>query len=187
MQAEMELKRLHITLPIDSKPLVAGVDKEILKEWQTVLKPFLGQNNMQFQISIHALSKNLKKLIEGNAESAFDLQQIQNFAQKLQDTLNVHHSFVNSCQKLAGKSGSLFAKIVDIVKIASQYTIKKCWKELSKTKANAEVTDEDFERDGSDLDNLEIKTGGNGPNETEEDQNTSKNDFFANGPQHRII
>ena len=73
MQAEMELKRLHITLPVDSKPLNPGVDKEILKEWQTVLKPFLGQNNMQFQISIHAISKNLKKLIEGNSESAFDL------------------------------------------------------------------------------------------------------------------
>ena len=48
MQADMELKRLQVTLPLDSKPLIPGVDKEILKEWQTTIKPFLGQNNMQF-------------------------------------------------------------------------------------------------------------------------------------------
>lgn len=44
--------------------------------------------------------------------------------------------------------------------------MRKCEKELNKSKPHALVTDEDFERDGSELDSLEVKTGGNGPNET---------------------
>lgn len=68
--------------------------------------------------------------------------------------------------------------------IASQYTIKKCTKELSKTKANAEATDEDFDRDGSELDHLEIKTGENGPSEAKDEEPQS---FSLNGPQHKII
>ena len=118
-------------------------------------------------------------------ESTFDLQQIHSFASKLQDMLQMHHSFVHSCQKV-GKSGSLFGKIVDIINIASQYTIKKCEKELSKARPNAAATDEDFERDGSDLDNLEVKTGGNGPHETREEEPKRDFDFFSIGAQQQI-
>ena len=78
-------------------------------------------------------------------------------------------------------------KIVEIINIASQYTIKKCEKELNKARPNAAVTDEDFERVGSDLDNLEVKTGGNGPHETREEEPKRDFDFFSIGAQQQQI
>ena len=47
------------------------------------------------------------------------------------NSIITHQSLANQCLK-TGKSGSLFKRLYEVVRIACNYTVKKCKKEMSK-------------------------------------------------------
>ena len=136
MQADIELKRFsyHIQQEMTKtkeKEMGIKTDIEIMNEWTQVIKPFLCQNNLTFQQNIQNMSKNLKRLIESNRDHGQNLRQIQMFAEKIVDILVNNQSLTNQCIKV-GNNGSVFGKMLEVVRYCCLYTIKKSQKELSR-------------------------------------------------------
>lgn len=140
--AERELKRLYTQLQDGLKKSEKEVlEKEILTEWTEKLKPFLVQNNSQYQSNTQNLCKHLKKLIENNPGSN---NQFRSFAQKVLDLFALFQNFSNMCAKTRN-TGGIFCKLHDFVRLCSLYTVKKCEKEMLKSHSeptSAGITDD---------------------------------------------
>ena len=124
-------------------------DLDVLNEWSQHIKPFLTKHSSTLQQNINNMGKNLKRLIESNRDSPQNLKQIQLFAERLIDCLIQNQSLSNQSIK-AGNNGSVFGKMVELVKYCCLYTIKKSQKEIQRIEGAVTIENYDQLSNGSD-------------------------------------